>query len=118
MTLYTRDCSHYSITKNASIIGVGGYQVCAIKTNDKGEMLASNLNLQIKNDIAASFQPFFVNALAGTTALCAFDNAEKLSNLCKKYDLWLHLDGAYCGSVIFSETYKDLVKGDRTQRLI
>ncbi|MCK8480592.1 pyridoxal phosphate-dependent decarboxylase family protein [Psychroserpens algicola] len=111
MTLYTSDVSHYSIAKNASFIGVGRDQVRAIKTNEKGEMLAHDLDHQIIKDIELGYQPFFVNATAGTTVLGAFDNIESISNVCKKHNLWLHLDGAYCGSVIFSNEYKHLVKG-------
>nr|WP_321226693.1 aminotransferase class V-fold PLP-dependent enzyme [uncultured Psychroserpens sp.] len=111
MTLYTSEASHYSIAKNASFIGVGRNQVRAIKTNDKGEMLATDLDHQITKDIAQGFQPFFVNATAGTTVLGAFDDVEQISKVCKKHDVWLHLDGAYCGSVIFSDHYKHLVKG-------
>ncbi|MFD2917398.1 pyridoxal phosphate-dependent decarboxylase family protein [Psychroserpens luteus] len=111
MTLYTSEASHYSIAKNASFIGVGRNQVRAIKTNDKGEMLATDLDHQITKDIAQGFQPFFVNATAGTTVLGAFDDVEQISKVCKKHDVWLHLDGAYCGSVIFSDNYKHLVKG-------
>ena len=36
---------------------------------------------------------------------------EAISQVSKKYNLWLHVDGAYCGGVIFSDKYKHLVKG-------
>ena len=55
--------------------------------------------------------PFFVNATAGTTVLGAFDPFEEIGTICKEYDLWMHIDGAYSGAVIFSEKYKYLVKG-------
>lgn len=111
MTLYTSDASHYSIAKNAAFIGVGRQQVRRIKTNDKGELLPSDLAYQITKDIENGFQPFFVNATAGTTVLGAFDNVNAISEVCKTYDVWLHLDGAYCGAVIFSDQYKHLVNG-------
>ncbi|MBR9914741.1 MAG: aminotransferase class V-fold PLP-dependent enzyme [Algicola sp.] len=111
MTLYTSEVSHYSIAKNAAFIGVGRQQVRTIKTNDRGEMLAEDLERQITMDKAKGFQPFFVNATAGTTVLGAFDNIEAISKVCKSHQLWLHLDGAYCGAVIFSDTYKHLVAG-------
>ena len=111
MTLYTSEASHYSVAKNASFIGVGRDQVRRIKTNDKGEMLAIDLDQQIAKDIEQGFQPFFVNATAGTTVLGAFDDVKSISEVCKKHDVWLHLDGAYCGSVIFSDQYKHLVNG-------
>ena len=111
MTLYTSEASHYSVAKNASFIGVGRDQVRRIKTNDKGEMLAIDLDQQIAKDIEQGLQPFFVNATAGTTVLGAFDDVKSISEVCKKHDVWLHLDGAYCGSVIFSDQYKHLVNG-------
>jgi glutamate/tyrosine decarboxylase-like PLP-dependent enzyme len=74
-------------------------------------MLASHLETLIKEDLKNSHIPFFVNATAGTTVLGAFDDITTLSPICKTYNLWLHVDGAYCGSVIFSQKYRHLVKG-------
>ncbi|MCB0383012.1 MAG: aminotransferase class V-fold PLP-dependent enzyme [Psychroserpens sp.] len=108
---YTSDASHYSVTKNASFAGIGRHQVRSVKTNAKGEMLVEDLEQQIKEDLSKGYQPFFVNATAGTTVLGAFDDVNEISKVCKAYGLWLHLDGAYCGSVIFSKQYKHLVKG-------
>ncbi|MBR9846891.1 MAG: PLP-dependent decarboxylase [Algicola sp.] len=108
---YTSDTSHYSITKNASFVGIGRHQVRSVQTNAKGEMLVDDLERQIKDDFKKGHHPFFVNATAGTTVLGAFDDVEQISNICKTHQLWLHLDGAYCGSVIFSKQYKHLVKG-------
>lgn len=111
MIVYTSEVSHYSIQKNTSLIGIGRNQVRFIKTNDHGEMIPEDLELQIQQDLAKGFHPFFVNATAGTTVLGAFDSVEPISKICKAHNLWLHLDGAYCGGVIFSKRYKHLVKG-------
>lgn len=111
MTLYTSKESHYSISKNAALTGIGRNQVRLVNTNNKGEMLAEHLEKLIINDFNDGFQPFFVNATAGTTVLGAFDDIETISNVCKKHNLWLHVDGAYCGGVIFSKKYKYLIKG-------
>jgi sulfinoalanine decarboxylase/sulfinoalanine decarboxylase/aspartate 1-decarboxylase len=111
MIVYTSEVSHYSIQKNASLIGIGRNQVQFIKTTDLGEMLPEDLKLQIEQDLDKGYHPFFVNATAGTTVLGVFDPIEPISKICKTYNLWLHLDGAYCGGVIFSQHYKHLVKG-------
>ncbi|MGJ8667496.1 MAG: pyridoxal phosphate-dependent decarboxylase family protein [Patiriisocius sp.] len=111
LIVYTSAESHYSTPKNAAFAGIGRKQVRFIKTNDVGEMLPSDLEKQINEDIEKGNHPFFVNATAGTTVLGAFDPIEPLSKICKKHDIWLHVDGAYCGSVIFSQKYKYLVKG-------
>ncbi len=111
LTLYTSKESHYSIPKNAAFIGVGREQVRYIEANDNGQMIPEKLESQIAEDIINGFHPFFVNTTAGTTVLGAFDDIVSLSAICKKHAIWLHVDGAYCGSVIYSEKYKHLVNG-------
>jgi glutamate/tyrosine decarboxylase-like PLP-dependent enzyme len=111
MTLYTSKESHYSISKNAALTGIGRNQVRLVNTNSAGEMLAKHLDELVQKDINDGHQPFFVNATAGTTVLGAFDDINAISKVCKKHKLWLHVDGAYCGGVIFSEKYKHLING-------
>ena len=74
-------------------------------------MIPSKLEAQIKTDIADGCTPIYVNSTAGTTVLGAFDPIEDLADICEKYKLWLHVDGAYCGAVIFSEKNRHLLKG-------
>ena len=111
MTLYTSAESHYSIQKNASFVGVGTQQIRNIKTDKFGKMIPTEFEKQIQQDIADGFLPFFVNITAGTTVLGAFDEIEKLDSIAKKYKIWSHVDGAYCGAVLFSEKYKHLIRG-------
>lgn len=111
LTLYTSAESHYSIPKNAAFIGAGREQVRYIETDEKGKMISEKLESKIIEDLANGFHPFFVNATAGTTVLGAFDDIPSLGTICKRHNIWLHVDGAYCGSVIFSEKYKPLVAG-------
>lgn len=111
LIVYTSAESHYSIPKNAALMGVGREQVRYVATDAFGKMIPRALDILIKKDIEDGNHPFFVNATAGTTVLGAFDAIEPLSEICKKNEIWLHVDGAYCGSVIFSSTYKHLVKG-------
>lgn len=109
MTLYTSAVSHYSNAKNAAFAGVGRKQIRKIACNDKDEMLPDELEKAILNDIKAGYQPFYINATAGTTVLGAFDPVNEISAIAKRHGLWLHIDGAYCGSLIFSEKYKHLL---------
>ncbi len=111
MTVYTSIESHYSIPKNASFAGIGRNNVRYIPVNKVGEMNPADLDKAIAKDIADGFHPVLVNATAGTTVLGAFDNVEEINAVCKKHNVWMHVDGAYCGSVIFSEKYKHHLKG-------
>ena len=108
---YSSRSSHYSMDKNASFSGIGRDNVRYIDTNKKGEMISSEITVQIEEDIKNGLTPFFINATIGTTVMGAIDPIIEIAEICKKYNIWLHLDGAYAGSVIFSEKYKHLVKG-------
>ncbi|MFT5777313.1 MAG: sulfinoalanine decarboxylase [Crocinitomicaceae bacterium] len=111
MVIYTSKESHYSNAKNASFAGIGRQNVRYILADDHGRMIPQKLEEQIQIDIAAGDVPAYVNCTAGTTVLGAFDPIEPLADICEKHDLWLHVDGAYSGGVLFSEKYKHLLKG-------
>jgi len=112
MMIYTSSTSHYSITKNAMFGGIGIQQIRYIETDEYGKMIPEALQSQIEEDLKDGLKPFFVNATAGTTVLGAFDDIDLIHNITQQYEnLWLHVDGAYCGSVIFSDSYKHLVNG-------
>ena len=108
---YTSEESHYSIAKNASFAGIGRNNIRYIESDDHGKISIDDLIMQIEKDLAAGNAPFFINATAGTTVLGAFDSIKDLADIAEKYKIWLHVDGAYCGSVIFSNRFRHLVKG-------
>ncbi len=110
LVAYTSTDSHYSIPKNAAFAGIGRDNVRYIPTNDYGQMIPNALEQAIKKDLTAGKQPFFINATAGTTVLGAFDPIPAIADISEAYKLWLHVDGAYCGSVIFSEQKRHLLK--------
>lgn len=111
MIVYTSENCHYSIGKNASLMGIGRSQVRNVKVDEKGRMIATDLEAKVEQDLKDGCHPFFVNATAGTTVMGSFDPIDEISKVCKKHNLWLHIDGAYCGAVIYSEKYKSLVRG-------
>ena len=108
---YSSDCSHYSIGKNASFAGIGRDNVRYIPTNNKGEMISEELISAVEEDVKNGFSPVFVNATVGTTVMGAIDPISEIGAICKKYNIWLHIDGAYLGTVIFSKKYKHLIEG-------
>ncbi|MFT6948024.1 MAG: sulfinoalanine decarboxylase [Vicingaceae bacterium] len=111
LIIYTSKESHYSNDKNASFAGIGRDNIRYIKSDSVGRMIPSALEEQVKKDIEDGLVPTYVNSTAGTTVLGAFDPINEIADITEKYGIWLHVDGAYCGSVIFSEKYKHLVDG-------
>lgn len=111
LCMYTSKESHYSIPKNAAFMGIGRNQVRYVASDEKGAMDVNALTEAIKEDKAAGHHPFMVIGTAGTTVMGAFDPMGEIAAIAEEHDLWFHVDGAYCGSVIFSEKYKHLIAG-------
>ena len=111
LIVYTSKESHYSNAKNVSFAGIGRNNIRYIAADSKGRMIASKLEEQIIEDLSNGFVPTYVNSTAGTTVMGAFDPINAIADITEKYNIWLHVDGAYCGSVIFSDKYKHLVDG-------
>ena len=111
MTVYTSIESHYSTPKNAAFIGIGRNNVRKISVDAEGRMDIAVLRRTLQEDIANGFHPILVNCTAGTTVLGAYDNLTEASAVAKEFGIWLHVDGAYGGSVLLSEKYKHLIEG-------
>ena len=59
-----------------------------------------------------------VNATCSTTVLGAFDPVDEIADICEKYGIWLHIDAAIGGTVLFSELKRHLRTGiDRADSL-
>jgi sulfinoalanine decarboxylase/sulfinoalanine decarboxylase/aspartate 1-decarboxylase len=111
LMVYTSKECHYSIAKNAAFSGIGRDQVRYVPVDEYGKLIPEELKKMIKEDVSNGKTPALINATAGTTVMGAFDPIEPLADIRDEFNCWLHVDGAYCGGVIFSEKYKQLVNG-------
>ncbi len=111
LTMYTSDLSHYSIPKNANMMGIGRDRCRRVPTDERGRIIPAELSSAIRDDLDNGFTPFMVNATAGTTVLGAFDPIDPIADVCERFDLWLHLDGCLGCSAILSTDNKHLLQG-------
>ncbi len=109
--LYSSSEAHHSLDKSAGLLGLGRKALTRVPVNDEAQIDPNALNDAIKADKKAGRKPFCVVATAGTTNSGAIDNLTHLSYICKEHGLWLHVDGAYGASAIFSDRFRDLVHG-------
>jgi sulfinoalanine decarboxylase/sulfinoalanine decarboxylase/aspartate 1-decarboxylase len=111
MIVYTSKESHYSTPKNASFSGIGRNNVRYVPCDEFGKIKVSELSRMIEEDRQKGLAPMMVNLTAGTTVMGAFDSIRDVREICDAHGMWIHLDGAYCGSVLFSQSYKHLIDG-------
>ncbi|MGA7521592.1 MAG: aminotransferase class V-fold PLP-dependent enzyme [Acidobacteriaceae bacterium] len=87
--------THTWIQKAADISGLGTDAIRWIAVDDQGRMALRALREQIETDIAAGDRPILVAGTAGTVSTGAVDPLPELAELCREFDLWFHVDGAY-----------------------
>ncbi|KAG0647046.1 L-aspartate decarboxylase dtxS4 [Hyphodiscus hymeniophilus] len=109
--LFTSAHGHYSLEKAAQMCGLGSDNVWSVPINAQGCMITSELEKLIQKSKDEGRTPFYVNATAGTTVLGSFDPFIDISKICRKYNLWMHVDGSWGGPLIFSEKQKHKLKG-------
>jgi glutamate/tyrosine decarboxylase-like PLP-dependent enzyme len=95
LVAYVSAETHTWIDKAAELFGLGKSAVRFIPTNSDQKMDASALENQIKEDVAGGYLPFMVVGAAGTVGTGAVDPLNAIAEICRKYDLWFHVDGAY-----------------------
>jgi glutamate/tyrosine decarboxylase-like PLP-dependent enzyme len=88
--------THTWIQKAADIGGLGTDSVRWIAAEDARINLEA-LRAQIRADLAAGDKPFMVVGNAGTVSTGAMDPLPELAGICREFDLWFHIDGAYGG---------------------
>jgi aromatic-L-amino-acid decarboxylase len=93
--LYTSDQAHHSVLKAAKLAGVMPDRVRAIASDDRFRLRIDLLEEAITADRRAGLVPFAVVSSAGTTNTGAVDPLDAIAELCRREDLWHHVDGAY-----------------------
>jgi glutamate/tyrosine decarboxylase-like PLP-dependent enzyme len=109
--VYVSAEAHYSFDKAANICGIGTQNLILIPVNDRGEMIPEDLERAIKADMRDGYTPLMVGATCGTTVLGAFDPLEQIARICEDHKLWFHVDAAWGGGALFSNSARPLLKG-------
>jgi glutamate/tyrosine decarboxylase-like PLP-dependent enzyme len=89
--------THTWIQKAADMFGLGTDSIRWIATDDQLRMDTAALRKQIQKDLAAGDRPFLVIGAAGSVSTGAIDPLPEIAVICREYDLWFHVDGAYGG---------------------
>ncbi|KAJ0424204.1 hypothetical protein BJY00DRAFT_299349 [Aspergillus carlsbadensis] len=109
--LFTSAHGHYSIEKAAQMLGLGSNAVWSVPIDKQGRLIPAELEMLVQKALSEKRTPFYVNATAGTTVMGSFDPFGQVSAICKKYNLWLHVDGSWGGSFAFSQRQRHKLAG-------
>lgn len=111
MVFYCSKATHTWIEKTAVLFGHGLNAMRYIPTDNQNRMLSTVLLETIVKDLEDGKQPFLVVGNAGDVSTGATDNLADLAGICKQFDLWFHVDGAYGVPAACVPECKDLFSG-------
>jgi len=109
--IYCSTETHSSIDKAVKIAGLGRTNLKKIGVDKNFAMNPEALEQVIVQDMANGFNPMCVIATLGTTSSTAIDPVEKIAAICNKYNIWLHIDGAYAGTALILPEFRWMIKG-------
>jgi aromatic-L-amino-acid/L-tryptophan decarboxylase len=95
LTVYCSKTTHTWIEKAVVLFGLGTKSLRWIPADSKNKMNNAVLEQTIKEDILNNCKPMMVIGTAGDVSTGAVDDLKAIAAICKKYDLWFHVDGAY-----------------------
>ncbi len=109
--IYCSTSSHHATVKAAKVCGLGSGSIQYVDVDDQQRMIITDLEEKIKLDLERGNKPFMIVATLGTTGVGAIDPINPISELARKYNLWLHADAAYGGAVKLSYQYGNILDG-------
>lgn len=111
---------HYSLLKISSILGLGKAQLIKIPVDPltqkmRLDVLDKTINyLQAEGTLVVACV-----AVASSTETGSVDDLTRVAEVCERYRVWFHVDAAWGGAYLWSETLAPLLRGiDRADSVV
>jgi aromatic-L-amino-acid decarboxylase len=108
MRVYVSEQTHHSVAKAAALLGLGRDNVRTIGVDERFKIRIDDLVAKITEDLEAGHLPFCVVANAGTVETGAVDPLAQVSEVARRFNLWMHVDASYGGFAVLADSAKHL----------
>ncbi|MFW6169167.1 MAG: pyridoxal phosphate-dependent decarboxylase family protein [Planctomycetota bacterium] len=109
--LLVHNDAHYSVSRSAGILGLGTAQVVRVGLDARRRMDPNQLNDALHSHRKQNRDIVAVVACCCSTPIGAFDPLRDIAEVCRRHEVWLHVDAAHGGSACLSPRYRHLVDG-------
>ena len=107
LRILTSELAHFSIARNAALLGIGERSVVPIETDNRGRMRPDKAAQALSRIDDHDEIPMALVATAGTTDHGAIDPLRELAALAARRGTWFHVDAAYGGGLLLGGTAED-----------
>ncbi len=111
LTVYASTEVHNCNQKAVELLGIGAKYLRKIPTNADFTINTDLLQNRIAEDRSKGFLPICVIGSAGTVNTGAVDDLEMLADICRKENIWFHVDGAIGAIAMLSDKVRPSLKG-------
>ncbi len=111
LRIYCSKETHSSIEKAVVVCGIGRKNLVKIGVDRQMRMDTAELELRIREDLEAGLNPCAVVAALGTTGTVAVDPLKEIAEICRKYEIWLHVDAAFAGTALLLPEQRWMIEG-------
>ena len=119
LRVYASEQAHSSIDKAALALGFGLENVVHIATDEDLRMRPDALARAIADDRERGHLPLACVATVGTTSTTSIDPVPAIADICRREDVWLHVDGAYGGMAAIVPEMRGVLDGvERADSLV
>ena len=109
--VYCSEQVHSSVVRNLRVLGFSPDQIHKVSVGDDLRLSIPALEAAIEHDLTRHHRPFCVIGTAGTTNTATVDPLNALADVCRRNNLWFHIDGAYGAAAVLTDTGQRLLSG-------
>lgn len=111
LVAYCSQQAHVSVVKAIELMGLGSDSLRLVPVNDRYAMDCPLLERMLEDDLAAGCRPFAVISAVGSVNTGSLDDLEVINDLCRRHNLWHHVDGAFGALCVMSKELRKRVAG-------
>ena len=108
------ELAHFSVARSAALLGLGRRAVEPLGVDGDRRLRPGELDRALDRMEAAGQLPMALVATAGTTDFGSIDPLPALAERAREHGLWLHVDAAWGGGLLFSDRHRGLLAGIET----
>lgn len=108
------EVAHFTVEKSAAQLGLGTDSVVRVPVDGRFQVVPQALRDLLDGLKRQGLSPMAIVATAGTTDFGSIDPLQQTAELARSSGAWFHVDAAYGGALLFSERYREKLKGIET----
>lgn len=111
LRVYASEQTHSSVEKGIGISGIGKDNLVKVAVKEDFSMDPQKLAQAVEEDKKRGYIPCCVIATIGTTGTTAIDPLKEIGQICRKNNIWLHVDAAMAGNALILPELQWMIEG-------